>query len=240
MDLSEWSAEIVPGAGLPVPAKMPVIGTVPVRTDFHTARGYRFIGMFYTCVPDPVYPWDPKLMKLIREFAPDAVPLWVHWVFRTPRDIEDERDVIFGRHALGRVIKPARTGLTPFRCDMPTMPCQGLTFEKPNAIWFIHQGDSPRDEYLDLPGCYLPFDGGMVKKAWDSWAGADNKSEKEWKQELKEEMIDRPYREYLRQKEARAAEMAERNRDFAEYAKKVIDKISDVEIEAYQRQQAAK
>ncbi|NIN66111.1 MAG: hypothetical protein GTO63_15735 [Anaerolineae bacterium] len=240
MDLTEWSAEITPGAGLPVPREMPVVGTLPARTDFHTARGYRYIGMFYTCVPDALYPWDPKLVKLIQEFAPDTVPMWVHWVFRTPRDIENEQDVVFGRHALGRVIKPARTDLVPFHCEMPTMPCQGLTFERPNAIWFIHQGDSPRDEYLDLPGAYLPFDGGLVKKAWDSWAGADNKTEKEWKEELKEEMINRPYREYVKQKEARAAEMAERNRDFAQYARRVIEKVSDSEIEAYQRLQAAK
>ncbi len=53
-------------------------------------------------------------------------------------------------------------------------------------------------------------------------------------------MINRPYREYVKQKEARAAEMAERNRDFAQYARRVIEKVSDSEIEAYQRLQAAK
>ncbi|MCP4900223.1 MAG: hypothetical protein GY906_24895 [bacterium] len=240
MDLGEWGAEIVPGQGLPVPEEMPVTGTLPVRTDFASARGYRYVDMQYTCIPDPAYPWDPRLVKKIWEFAPDAVPMWVHWVFRTPRNLTGEQDVVYGRHALGRVIKPARSDLFPFRCDMPSMPCSGITFERPNAIWFIHQGEAPTEEYLDLPGDYLPFDMGMVMKAWDSWAGADNKTEEEFKSELREELYERPLREAAARREAREEEMEERNKDFANYAKKVMDRISDSEIETYQKWRAHK
>jgi hypothetical protein len=241
MDVTQWSAEIVPGKGLPTPAQMPVVGTVPVRTDFASARGYRYIGMFYTCIPDPAYPWDPRMVRLIQEFAPDTVPLWVHWVMRSPRDKVGEKDVVYGRHALGRVIKPARTDLFPFRCAMPTMPCQGMTFEKPNAIWFIHQGDSPSGEYLDLPGDYLPFDSTIVSKAWDSWAGAQNTTEKEFKEELREELINRPMRESAARRAYRDWEMGQRNQDFATYAKKVMDeRISGPEIDTYRKWRAHK
>jgi hypothetical protein len=196
--------------------------------------------MEYTCIPDAVYPWDASLMKKVLEFSPDAVPLWIHWVFRTPEDQENPHDVVFGRHGLGRAIKPARSDLIPFRCSMPTMPCQGITFEKPNAIWFIHQGDSPTEQYVDLPGEYLPFDMGMVMKAWDSWAGADTQTEEEFKEDLRDELYRIPMQKAEERREVSAEEMEERNRDFAEYAKKIIDNISDTEIAAYQAWRAAK
>lgn len=243
MDFGEWSAEITAGSGLPGPKEMPVTAAIKAKTDFYSAPGYREVAVEYTCVPDPVYPWDPKLVREIWKFAPDTVPMWVHWVFRTPEEKENPHNVVFGRHALGRVIKPARTDLMPFQCGMPTMPCQGLTFEKPNAIWFIHQGDSPSDEYVDLPGEYLPFDMGMVKKAYDSWGGAYNMTEAEFKKALWKEMVKDPMAETEKRAEERLAEREERNRDFAEYARKVIPTISDSEIEAYQaywRELAAK
>lgn len=235
MDFTEWGVDLVAGDGIPLPDEMPVTGVIPARTDFHNARGWRQVAMEYTCIPDAEYPWDPRLVRKVQEFAPDAVPMWVHWVFRSPQDEEDPHDVIFGRHALGRVIKPARSDLIPFRCAMPTMPCQGITFERPNAIWFIHQGDSPSDQNVDLPGDYLPFDMGMVMKAWDSWAGAANQTEEEFKAELREEIYERPLREAEARREARAEEWEARSRDFAKYAKKVIDSISDSEIEAFQQ-----
>jgi hypothetical protein len=234
VDFSEWSSEITAGSGLPGPKEMPVTATIKPKTDFYSAPGFREVTVEYTCIPDPMYPWDPKVLQAIWEFAPDTVPMWVHWVFRTPEVEQNPHNVVFGRHALGRVIKPARTGLTPFRCAMPTMPCQGLTFEKPNAIWFIHQGDSPSDEYVDLPGEYLPFDMEMKRKAYDSWAGADNLTEEEWKAVLRKEMIEDPMEATEKRAAEREAEREERNRDFAEYAKKVIPTISDSEIEAYQ------
>ncbi len=234
MELGEWGAEIVAGSGLPAPREMPVTGTLPVRTDFYSARGFRQVAMEYTCVPDAVYPWDARLMKKIWEFAPDAVPMWVNWVFRTPQDEEDPHDVVFGRHALGRVIRPARSDLIPFQCAMPDMPCQGIRFKRPNAIWFIHQDEAPKEKNVDLPGDYLPFDMGLVMKAWDSWAEASNQTEEEFKEELREELYRRPLREAAERKAKRDLEMAERNKDFAEYFKKKIETVSDSEIEAFQ------
>ena len=241
MDLSEWGAEIVADqGGLPIPEEMPVVATLPVRTDFHSARGYRQVAMEYTCIPDAVYPWDARLMKKIWEFAPDTVPLWINWVFRTPRNETGEKDVVFGRHGLGRAIRPHRSDLIPFRCAMPTMPCNGITFEQPNAIWFIHQGDSPSEKNVDLPGDYLPFNMDMVMKAWDSWANASHQTEDEFKEELRDELYRIPLLKAAERREDRDAEMAERNRDFSAYAKRVIEKISDSEIEAYQALQASR
>jgi hypothetical protein len=238
VELGEWGAEIV--ADGQVSEEMPVVATLPVRTDFHSARGYREVAMEYTCVPDAVYPWDARLMKKIWEFAPDTVPLWINWVFRTPRNETGEQDVVFGRHGLGRAIRPHRSDLIPFRCAMPTMPCNGITFEQPNTIWFIHQGDSPSEKNVDLPGDYLPFDMGMVMKAWDSWADASHQTEEEFKEELRDELYRIPMQKAAERREVRAVESAEQNRDFAAYAKKVIARISDTEIEAYQAMQAAK
>lgn len=233
MRLADWSEGIIPShlAGV-VPSSPTQVPTayMPVRDSPDTARGYREVDIQYTCIPDAMYPWDPDRMKAIREFLPDAVPMWVHWIFLRPNSKEK---VVFGRHALGRAIKEPGRELLPFRCSMPSMPCQGLTFERPNRIWFIHEGDRNRD-YPDIPGTFLPFDDTIVHRARES-ARYMQMSVKDFREQMVKELIEEPTEERRKRREALDADLAAREKDFHAYADKVLDQISDVEREEYLR-----
>jgi hypothetical protein len=236
MELADWAAGIVPEAlkgTLPEPEKLAPLRR-KIRTDFHTAAGWRRVRVEYTCIPDPTYPWDPRIMRAILRFAPDAVPLWVRSVFRSPQDEENPHDVVYGRHALGRHIEHLSAELIDFNCTMPTMPCQGLTFEKPNRIWFIHQEGDPTEKYVDLPGDYLPFDGTILDKAERESAGFQM-TEKEYIEFLREEMLHRPRREKEQRKKFNAEEKAYMDKEWERTSRPIIDSISDVEIGEYLR-----
>lgn len=235
MELSDWAQDIVPEATqLAVPSVLPS-SRVPVRDSFYTAPGYREIGMFYSCVPDPAYPWDPGVVREIWKWAPDAVPMWVHWVFLSPQETGNPKIEIFGRHAIGRVIKNQRGYLEPFRVHMPSMPCQGLSFERPNDIWFIHQGPmGMHPKYKDLPGDYLPFDYDLARKV-ESYSEGFKMTEAEYRAHLEKQMIVDPIkREMLRVGQIRD-QKAYKNRDLHRYVDKLYDQVSDVEAEQHYR-----
>jgi len=235
VELAEWSAGLIPDSVKPVVQDTGPALPITPSDSFHTAPGYREVAVEYTCIPDSMYPWDSNIMKAIQVFAPDAVPLWVRWVFRTPQDHENPHDVVYGRHALGRVVDRMESDIEPLRVTMPDMPCQGLTFKKPNRIWFIHEG--PRDEegwYVDLPGKYLPFDHSLLLKAEDAARGF-RMTDKEYADHLRDVLITRPREAHEKRKRDNADEMDYRSREFHRYADKVIESISDVEIGEYMR-----
>lgn len=234
MELADWAAGVLPSAvqgALPDPAALPNINR-KIRTDFFSAPGWRQVKVEYSCIPDAVYPWNPLVLKAIWEFAPDAVPLWVRWVFRSPQDEENPHDVVFGRHALGRRIEHLQMERLDFHCTMPSMPCQGLTFEKPNRIWFIHEGESPKERNVDLPGDYLPFDATIYDKA-EAAAVGFRMTDKEYADHLREIMINKPLRDRERRQAAIAADMEDRDREWHKTADPIIERISDVEIGEY-------
>lgn len=196
-----------------------------------TAPGWREVDVAYSCVPDSAYPWDPQIMKAIQEFAPDAVPMWVHWVFLSPHETGNPQVVVFGRHALGRRVQNMTSELEPFRCAMPTMPCQGLTFERPNRIWFIHEG-STNPEHPDLPGTFLPFDGSILDRAKKSAIGF-RMTEREFVAMMKEEFIEKERKAKALRKQQLDDDMAYRQRDFEAYARKQLNNVSEVEAKEY-------
>ena len=198
-----------------------------------SAPGWREMEVVYSCIPDPAYPWDPTVMRAIREFAPDAVPMWVQWVFLSPSETGNPETVVFGRHALGRTIRNVTSELEPFRCAMPSMPCQGLSFERPNRIWFVHDG-SPNPEYPDLPGSFLPFDGSILDRAKKSAIGF-RMTEREFVESMKEEFIERKRVEKERARKALEADLQDREKDFQGYAQKQWERISEVEASEFQR-----
>lgn len=204
-----------------------------VADSFASAPGYREMDVVYSCVPDPAYPWDPQVMRAIREFAPDAVPMWIQWVFMSPGETGNPEVVVFGRHALGRTIQNLTSELEPFRCAMPTMPCQGLTFERPNRIWFVHEG-APHPQYPDLPGSYLPFDGSILDRAKKSAIGF-RMSEKEFVEYMRQEFIEKAREEKDRRRAALEDDLEARRRDFEAYADKQFERISEVEAAEFQR-----
>lgn len=232
MNLADWSEGIVPDgleSLLPAPSQMPT-ASMPIRDSPENARGYREVDTLYSCIPDPSYPWNPDMVKAIREFLPDVVPMWVQWVFMRPNSKEK---VVFGRHALGRTIKDPGRDLMPFRCSMPTLPCGGLHFEKPNRIWFIHEGERNRD-YPDIPGTYLPFDDSIVHRARES-VRYMQLSDKEFRAAMEKELITDVAEARERKKALHADERAQRDHDFHMYADKLMETVSDVEIEEYRR-----
>lgn len=234
MNFSEWSEGVVPNVAQArvLPSLLPK-GRVRIRDSFYTAPGYREIGMFYSCVPDPAYPWNPMIMREIRKLAPDAVPLWVHWVFMSPQETGNPKLEIFGRHALGRVIKQQRRELTPMRVLMPTMPCQGLWFERPNDIWFIHQGRmGEHPKYKDLPGDYLPFDHDLLAKVQDM-AKAFRMTDAEYREHLRKIMIEEPIAaDQLKVKQAREQRLY-KEADLGRYLDKQYEKVSEVEAKEH-------
>src|SRR5262245_11111658 len=107
---------------------------LPIRDSPATAPGWREVAVEYTCVPDACYPWDPEVLKAIQTFCPDVAPLWVRWVFLSPRSDAGEQLVIFGRHGIGRRVSNPRAALYPLHCPMPELPCKGLRFSQPNVV----------------------------------------------------------------------------------------------------------
>ena len=232
VDLSEWATGIELEQASVAPNLLPS-GRVPIRDSFYTAPGYREIGMFYSCIPDAAYPWDPKIVKEIWKHAPDAIPMWVHWVFLSPQETGNPKIEVFGRHALGRRIDNQRGYLEPFRVHMPTFPCQGLTFAKPNDIWFIHQGSMGlHKNYKDLLGDYLPFDADLVAKVEDL-SRAFRMTEDEYRKHLYEEMVSKPIAAEMLRTFQLQRERALARREVLRYVDKQYDKVSDTEVEEF-------
>lgn len=224
MELADWSVGVVPEVG-----DGPAFPTlhIPVKDSFDSAPGWRDLGTYYTCVPDAQYPWDPVVMKRIQEFAPDAVPLWVQWVFRSPG--ADSHVEVFGRHALGRVLDKGRTDTYPFRVHMPTMPVLGMTFQKPNNIWFVHDG-APHPTCKELPGNYLPFDDTILDRARQSAIGM-RMTEEEYTAYLKQKFVFGKLEARDARRAAYAKDLLERREHIRAYAQRQYDQISDVEWE---------
>ena len=232
MEIADWSAGVLPDQLKGVirgPGDMESVYTKR-RDSVHTAPGFREIAVEYTCIPDSMYPWDPFIMKEINVFAPDAVPMWVRWAFRSPEEYENPQTVVYGRHALGRHVEHLASGIDKFPCPMP----DGATFKKPNRIWFIHEGPRATDKYVDLPGDYLPFDH-TIRETAEYMAEGFRMTEEEYKQSLRDQFIHAADRAKQKRKAAIDDDMEQRANDWHKYADKIIETISDVEIGEYNR-----
>lgn len=205
--------------------------TVPRRDSFHTAPGFRELGWLCQVIPDATYPWDPDVVRRIQEFVPDVVPLWVQWVFLSPSDTGNPEVVVFGRHALGRSLRNQRGWLPEFKVSMPsTWP--GLKFGRPNLFWFLHDGVNT-SKYRDLPGNYLPFDGSIVDRAWQSWAGGQNLTDRQYKDLLRADLL-APAQKRGQEAEKKAADRQKAwDDDVGPYVQGQLDSVSDVEREEY-------
>lgn len=58
---------------------------------------WAFVDETISAVGSELYPWNPEVVKAIREFEPDFCPLWVTSVYRSPAGSYK----VFGRHAIG-------------------------------------------------------------------------------------------------------------------------------------------
>jgi hypothetical protein len=105
------------------------------------------------------------VLRAIREFCPDAMPLTVRSVWRYANYGEMRPEFVLVRHALARAIRNPKLPVHDFYCEMPATAYPGLCILGrnlsdcvPNYIevdWFDKQD---REHGQDLPGAYLPFD----------------------------------------------------------------------------------
>jgi hypothetical protein len=149
--------------------RMPAV-SVPVADSEWTAPGYVHVGHFYSCVPDACYPWDPTVLRAIREHIdPYAMPIVIRSVWRYSNYHELGRidgAMTLVRHGLARAVPDlGRTERQNFFCEMPSTPVTGLKIPglpwsacRPNQIWDNWYDKTDRPWGMDLPGAYLPFD----------------------------------------------------------------------------------
>jgi len=193
-------------------APIPIdLGAVPDSP--WTAPGWKEVDITYTCVPDSVYPWDPKVLERIHEFDPEAVPIWVRWTFRSP---DNKQLVTFGRHAIGRY-RPILTKDVPHLSieAMPSVP----KMKRPNVIEFIWMDNNEDD---DLPGKYRPFDDRLVFFCRKNYA---QKSVREYMAQIES------WREaYFKNVASMKEDMAYRQKDLDRYVQKKLDQMSEVEM----------
>lgn len=142
--------------------------SVPLGDGDYDAPGFLHLGQFYSCVPDPAFPWEPTVLAAIREIIPDAVPLVIRSVWRWSNYAEKgyiDEEMVLTHHGIGRAIQDPWHKLHDFRCEMPSAPLAGFVIPgrnlsdcRPNYIetYWMHSEIKPFGH--DLPGLPLPFD----------------------------------------------------------------------------------
>lgn len=196
--------------------------TSKTRDSIHTAPGWRTIDILLSCIPDPMYPWNPEVVKKLWELDKRMVPMWIRYIMKEPADWGTNRTVVIGRHAVGLVIDNPNQDIPIMKVSMPSMPCRGITLSKPRAIEAILQSESTDNE---LPGDYQPFN----MKLFYILKAKDDKTKNLTAKELAREIIEG-------EKEASAKKHKELDdtheyimKDIRKLAQKKLDQLSEVE-----------
>lgn len=187
-------------------------------TDFHTAPGWREIGMFYSLIPDAIYPPDWKLVKAVQKLDPSLTWIWVKWVFLSPQETGAPRLVTFGRHGIARYVADPHGELYP-------MEVEGASWfkgPKPNIFEVLFQGERRKGKGSDLPGEYQPFNDQAFAWVKDHYGAPDPETMREGIR------AKRAYWEKMENKKAEEFEYM--MKDIDKYTQKQLDKISDVEM----------
>lgn len=193
--------------------------------EFKERKGWQEKGLYFTCKPNVAHPWNPSVVKAIWEFDPRIVPCWVNWVFLAPpEDANAGQEVVFGRHVLALHIEDPEAEIDDFPCEMPAMPCQGISFKKPNKLVSILMH---KNEKNDLPGDYIEFDWPIVE-----WLRARFVREQSAK-ELAREYVNSVREGYNRRKAQLADDMEYRRRDLQKFVDSKLANVSEVEIKNY-------
>lgn len=182
----------------------------------------------YSCVPHPVYPWDPSVLRQLWQIDQDFRPLWINYVYK----MSNKTTRIVGRHGIARKVNPEVLRMTNPELillsdvKMPTMPCQGVTFDAPNfepIQWYLN------DETTEGPhkGSYLPFTSELVQWVRENYFVL---SPAEFKKQFVTDV-----REKRSEAGAKVRQEHQRMHDeLNRYVNKVLEHTSDAEIkEAY-------
>ena len=193
--------------------------------SFHTAPGWREVAFDLTCIPHGVCPWNPEVVKAIWKFDPTFVPMWVNWAFAPPGT--DDEVVVFGRHVIGRYEPSLSNAPAEFTVKMPSFPCQGLTFKRPNVLELVlmmpTNTDYPEDP--DLPGDYIPFDWPIVEWLRERFKASEAFDHKDY--------INSKKVEYDEAAEKRREEEEYRTKDLMKFVNKKLEQVSEVELKEH-------
>jgi hypothetical protein len=166
------------------------VSSVDWQLDLWTVVGEQF-----SAVPDVEYPWDPVLVRRIREFDRNYIPLFCKRAYKVPgRGIR-----VYGFHMMGRRLPTPREEIEPLRLLLPFggkwagIDLRGTIVEA--TVW---EGQRPRSlqpqrngfrpvfradgtvvlvptyemrvvEEADKPGPFIPFTEQFVHSARRAW-----------------------------------------------------------------------
>jgi hypothetical protein len=205
---------------------------IPIGNSKYTAPGYLFLGEYYYSYQDVMYPWDPAVIRAIREFEPTAMPITVRSIWQKADYGNLGEPFVLVRHGIARVVRDALLPTHKFRCELPVQPHDDvhalphvLAQNPANWVEVNHYDRDDRPHGLDLPGRYLPCDWALYHQLRDSY-----ENNRRW-QDIAEDFINP--RTAIR--EARAAQKADQGayveRDIAQMEAR-REPLSDVEAKA--------
>jgi hypothetical protein len=142
--------------------------SVPIGDSPCTAPGWLFLDERFSCIPDSHYPWDPAVLRIIRqEICDDAMPITIRstWMWSNYNELGYMPIMTLVRHGLARSVRQDGPAVHRFNCEMPSYKIPGLCIPGralsdcyPNQIWDNWYSKTDRPYGYDLPGAYLPFD----------------------------------------------------------------------------------
>lgn len=115
----------------------------------------RHIHTQISLVPPDNNPWDPVVVKALKEVEPTAIPVWVERVYRTPAGT----DLTFGYHGVYKKLPMIDAPLPP---EMLSIHNPRGT-EVPNYEWILLEGEKDPNR-LEWPGAFIPFDMQVVTR----------------------------------------------------------------------------
>ena len=197
--------------------------SVPVRDTAESAPGWRFLGEAYSCIPDAVYPWDPAVVRAIREFCPDVVPMTIRTVWKSSRLDGEPRTMVLVRHSIARAIRDPICPIHRFHCEMPSTGVSGVRLTRPNYIELNWYDKEVRPWGFDLPGEYLPFDWELYESLRLAYVDSLMPDE------LSEHLFSPYQARQNRRKKHNREERAYRNQDIQEYTSRKMECVSELE-----------
>jgi len=198
--------------------------SVPIHDSADYARGWKFLGEFYSCIPDCAYPWNPSIVHAIREFCPDVMPISIRTAWQSSRLDGEPRTMVLVRHGIARYVRDPICPVHHFDCAMPSTPVPGgVRLRKPNYIELNWYDREVRPYGYDLPGAYLPFDWELYTSLRTAYV--DNLNP--------EELVEKLIAPAERKKSVAAAQSADEHayvdRDIQSYISKKLETLSDSE-----------
>ena len=198
---------------------------IPLRTGAK-ARGWRFITLQYSSIPDPQYPYDPAVLAAINEFWPDLRYVGRTSVYASPLEEDGHpHRVTFFNHCLGTYVwnptveKPKFHVLHPPNMEGPPI----------NQLDVVVQRDEFCYNNKSLPMKYHPLDwkaSHWFRRIYDHHLSSEATIAK-----YITEKLDRQERE----KQAVFDEFNAEKLEMDRYFERRLGELSDVEVDEYRK-----